>query len=170
MNGLFKGALGINEKGIKKILACYESGKSHLEAILRQDILKTEPRVTSKCSARDVDYYIYAKLEKMRKEKKKTSKIIIQEETLYSLLNNPLEIQQHSLETLLPMQVEDNERPRCRITTEAEKNVLSPLFKNISSLLISEVIRVFEVLNMISPYSWTVDRIRIYWRNNRNRR
>ncbi|CAG8666759.1 1339_t:CDS:2 [Cetraspora pellucida] len=34
--------LRINEEGFKKILACYESEKSCLEAILRQDMCKTE--------------------------------------------------------------------------------------------------------------------------------
>ncbi|CAG8777010.1 12823_t:CDS:1, partial [Cetraspora pellucida] len=37
----------INEEGFKKILACYESEKSHLEAILGQDMYKTEQHVAS---------------------------------------------------------------------------------------------------------------------------
>ncbi|CAG8694413.1 6068_t:CDS:1, partial [Cetraspora pellucida] len=48
---LFKGAPKINEKGFKKILACYDSEKSRLEAILRQDVHKTERYVASERGA-----------------------------------------------------------------------------------------------------------------------
>ncbi|CAG8603827.1 20860_t:CDS:2 [Cetraspora pellucida] len=48
---LFKGVSRINEEGFKKILACYESGKSCLKAILRQNMCKTEQYVVSECSA-----------------------------------------------------------------------------------------------------------------------
>ncbi|CAG8549476.1 13060_t:CDS:1, partial [Cetraspora pellucida] len=161
----------INKKGVKKILTCYESGKSCLEAILKQDIYKTEPRVTFGHGARDVDHYTYAELEKMRKqEKKKINRITIQEEVSYSLPNNslnPLTIQQQSPKTSLPLQVKNNERPRRQRTTKVEKNILFSLLEYNSSLPNSKIIKVFNILNMISSDSRTVDRIRLYWRNNR---
>ncbi|CAG8727690.1 16667_t:CDS:1, partial [Cetraspora pellucida] len=52
---LFKGVSRINEKGFKKILAYYESGKSRLKAILRQDMHKTERYVASEHGTRDIN-------------------------------------------------------------------------------------------------------------------
>jgi len=42
---LFENAPEVNEKGINNIFFFYESGKSHFQQILIQDVYKTESRV-----------------------------------------------------------------------------------------------------------------------------
>ncbi|CAG8501848.1 3803_t:CDS:2, partial [Scutellospora calospora] len=141
---LFKGALGINEEGIKKILVCYKSGKLCLEAIFRQDMYKIKPCITSG-----------------------------RKEILYIQLNDPLASpitsQFQSLETPeAHISIDINRGQRRQRTTEVEKRILASLLEYRQSLPISMLMKKVEELNTVSS-DWTVDRIRQYWNNNRTR-
>ncbi|CAG8713301.1 9768_t:CDS:1, partial [Scutellospora calospora] len=88
---------------------------------------------------------------------------------------SPIITQPQSLETLeahFPTQVSDidgHKGQKRRKTTEAEKRILAPLLEMEKSLPISMLMRAFDELNAVSS-DWSVDRIRLYWRNNRNKK
>jgi len=69
MHYLFENAPEINKKGIKNILSFYESGKSHFQQILMQDVYKIEFWITVGRHAQDISHYTYVQLESMKKQK-----------------------------------------------------------------------------------------------------
>ncbi|CAG8561224.1 23350_t:CDS:1 [Cetraspora pellucida] len=126
MHNLFKNVPKANKKGVKLILVCYKSGKSHLEAILRQNMRRTKFYVTFGHGAQDINHYTYAELKKSNKqERKKTKKIIIQEDITYSEL--------FESEFLFPIQVSNVETYKAQAcqkkTTKAKKEILGPLLE-----------------------------------------
>jgi hypothetical protein len=56
--------------GVSKILACYEKGVQRLEAILAQDVRKTEDQVTEGRREKDVPHYTPARLKAEQKAAK----------------------------------------------------------------------------------------------------
>lgn len=142
---LFEGAPEINEKGIENLLSLYESGKLRLKQILKQDVYKTEPRVSAGRRKRSVNRYTYAQLEKMKKQKgvqiSSTSQVsITQQDTSPSL--SATEQKRHK-------------------TTEAEKAVLSQLFGVDKNLLENKIEEVLPDLP-----GWDSKRVIRYLRNN----
>ncbi|CAG8505569.1 5447_t:CDS:2 [Scutellospora calospora] len=168
IHDIFEYAPGINEKDIEKILTCYETGKSCLEAILRQDVYQTEPRPKYGRGARNVDRYTYAKIDAMKKEKNKISNITIQQKTsthdlLFEMLKKSSEASsstQVSSSTQI-LNVEYYQKRKRRKTTDEEKTILSRLFEFSDTVLLSVINEIMTELEKISS-DWTYDRIKQY--------
>ena len=168
---LFKDAPEFDDKGIRKILSCYESGKTRLESILKQDIYKTEPQVTAGHCLRNVNCYSYAVLEKIKKNESKDVNQELSQSIEHVTTLTPQSTKNLPSESSSLMQIfdETEQKKIYRKTTESEKVILQQLFESSEEKLSDTVIqKVLSDLQAISS-DWSKDRIKQYWRNNKKK-
>ncbi|RHZ80869.1 hypothetical protein Glove_131g84 [Diversispora epigaea] len=156
---LFKGVPELNDEGIADILSFYETGKSRFQKILAQDVYKTEPRIAAGRRKRNIKSYTYAQL--VDKEKK-TNKRVDDPPQISNIQQSVSQIQQ---QISLPPETDHLKKARCT-TTEVEKAILNQLFESekLTETIISEVLLQLQAISS----DWTTERIKMYWRNNRN--
>lgn len=136
---LFKNAPEISENGIKNI-SFYESGKLRFQQILTQDVYKTEPRVATGCRVR-----IHSHSTWEYGEIQTSPSVNCSTEHFISIWSHPKQTR--------------------RVTTDAEKTILTQLFR-FEDLPESAISEVLSELQTVSS-GWTAERIKQYWRNNR---
>ncbi|CAG8571765.1 4997_t:CDS:1 [Dentiscutata heterogama] len=144
---LFINTQELTREGFSNIFECYEKGIARLGAILRQDVYKTEARVTKGRRKRNV----------------RVHKLAILPSQMSQRQNNRTENNES--------QQQDHENNNCirrqrRITTNNEKEVLESIL-NYDAF--PEDIAI-ETLHKLHDFSseWDMQRIRTYWKNNRH--
>jgi hypothetical protein len=137
---LFKGAPELNEKGFRKLSLLIDVGKLRFQTILDEDVFGISQQTIGRKKI-NVNTYTSAELKAMQK----------QERVLVSADQSA-------------MTTSDQFKQIRRKTTEGEKAILSQLFQYSDTLPDTAV----ENIKLQLP-TWTSDRIKQYWRNNRSK-
>jgi len=141
---LFDDVPEYNEDGFQNIFSLYEAAELRLERIIDEDVYERSA-TTGGHSKRNVNVYTPAQLEARKKQKN-------------IRMANPSTTTRDTSSTGLTKRVR-------RATTEEEKAILARLLEYTDTLPPEAAIN--EVLTELP--SWTSDRIKLYWRNNRHK-
>jgi len=184
---LLKMSPELNKSGFELLFNCYSRGKKRMEALLRQEVYKTEERITTGRRLRNVNIYTYDDLQKLYKTKKKTFVSLnpTNSNNNNSFINNDITVVGSSTSTdnftidslmiSLSENISDakrcnsytelnsNESKKRRITTSAEKEILDPLSKMYDKPTDEQIEEAME------KTGWDRKRIDSYISNHRNK-
>ncbi|CAG8601959.1 13828_t:CDS:2 [Racocetra fulgida] len=152
---IFASAQEMTPVGFSKLFLCYDRGISRLIAIQRQDVYKIDPPNQRRCRKHNVVVYRLADLSSDNQSRRRNQQT-----------NNLLQRDCAEDNNVMQQQAENaNVKRQCRYTTNDEKILLEDLLMHDSfpEDLAIEVLRNLQDLSN----DWDMQRIRIYWNNNR---
>ena len=148
---LFKNAKEMNEEGFKRLFSCYDNGIDRLNAILHQDVYKTEPRIVKGRRARNIVSHKLQNLQIAIVEKHK------EKEKEKGKLNNNNNNNNNNNE-------ESSTIKKRRKTSENEKKILEKIL-HYNTFPENEALNVLQQLQEEST-DWDIKCIKTYWGNN----
>jgi hypothetical protein len=144
---IFVNAPEMTPAGFYNIYACYNLGVARLQEILRQDVYKIEPRNTEGRRKRNIVVHKLFSLSECQKKEIQS------------------ELARNDNINASTSQIQNTKRQR-RVTSDNEKKLLEDVLK----YDIFPEDKAIEILRQLQEQSnnWNMQRIRIYWNNNRH--